>query len=310
MRAFDFVGILVLSGLALAVANAQQPGAPQPKPATAGTAPATAAPESILPADTVVLTIGDQKMTRAQFEELLSALAQNGRPAATPAARRQVAEQFGELETLAQEARKRKMDQSPATKQMMAIQADNFLASALARQVSDDVKLSDTDVQAYYNLHKSEYEEAQASHILIRYKGSQVPLKPNQKDLTDEEALAKAQDIRKKLQAGGDFAALAKAESDDAGSGANGGSLGKFTHGQMVAAFDQAAFTLPVGQLSEPVKTQFGYHIIKVESRTAKTFEEAKPDIEKQIKPKLTQEALDKIKHQTPVTLNDSYFGK
>ena len=288
----------------LAVASAQQQ---PPKPAAA--APA-AAPESILPPDTVVLTIGDQKLTRDQFEQLLAALAQNGRPAATPAARRQVAEQYGELETLAQEARKRKMDQNPATKQMMAIQSDNFLASALARQVSEDVKLSDTDIQAYYNMHKAEYEEAQASHILIRFKGSQVPLKPNQKDLTDEEALAKAQDIRKKLAGGADFAALAKAESDDAGSGANGGSLGKFSHGQMVPPFDQAAFSLPVGQLSEPVKTQFGYHIIKVESRSSKTFEQAKPYIEKQIKPKLTQEALDKIKHQTPVTLNDSYFGK
>jgi parvulin-like peptidyl-prolyl isomerase len=135
-------------------------------------------------------------------------------------------------------------------------------------------------------------------------------LKPNEKDLTDEEALAKAQDIRKKILAGADFATLAKAESDDAGSGAKGGDLGTFKHGQMVPAFDQAAFALPVDQLSEPVKTQFGYHIIKVTSRSAKTFDESKAQIEKDLKPKLAKEAMDQLKAHTPVTLNDGYFGK
>ena len=64
------------------------------------------------------------------------------------------------------------------------------------------------------------------------------------------------------------------------------------------------------GQVSEPVKTPFGYHLIKVESRGAKPFEEAKPDIEKKMKPQMVREAMDKVKKDTPVTLDDSYFGK
>jgi foldase protein PrsA len=64
-----------------------------------------------------------------------------------------------------------------------------------------------------------------------------------------------------------------------------------------------------VGEVSEPVKTQFGYHIIKVTSRTAKSFEEAKPQIEKDLKPKMAKESLDQIKAHTTVTLNDAYFG-
>jgi len=145
---------------------------------------------------------------------------------------------------------------------------------------------------------------------LIRFKGSSVPLKPNEKDLTDEEALAKAKDIRAKILAGADFATLAKAESDDTGSGAKGGELGTFKRGQMVPAFDQAAFTLPVGQVSEPVKSQFGYHIIKITSRNAKSFEDAKAQIEKELKPKLAKEALEQLKAHTPVALNEGYFGK
>jgi peptidyl-prolyl cis-trans isomerase C len=322
-----FTRVIVLSGLATAavlVAVAQQPSSPAspaspkvapgtpapPAPPAPSTPAAAADPASNLAPDAVVLTIGDQKITRAQFELLLASLAQNGRPAATPADKRKVAEQFGDLESMAHEARKRMLDQSAETKQMLAVQTDNVLANVLAKKITDEVQLTDPDLQAYYNAHKEEFEDAKGSHILIRFKGSSVPLKPNEKDLTEPEALAKAQDIRAKLMAGADFATLAKAESDDTGSAAKGGDLGTFRHKQMVGPFDEAAFTLPIGQVSEPVRTAFGYHIIKITSRTAKSFDDAKPEIEKQIKPKVIKEAMDKIKAQTPVTLNDQYFVK
>ena len=149
---------------------------------------------------------------------------------------------------------------------MMAIQGDSYLANALAKRISDDTHFTELDLRSYYDSHKSEFEEAQGGHILIRFKGSSVPLKPNEKDLTPEEALAKAQEIRKQILAGGDFATIAKAESDDTGTEAKGGDLGTFKHGQMVAPIDQAAFALAVGQVSEPVRTNFGYHLIKITS--------------------------------------------
>jgi len=314
---FEFAPVFAFSGLAaaavvitMAVASAQQPAAPAPPKTVPGTPAPAAAPESKVAQDAVVLTIGTQKLTRAQFELLLSAVAQNGHPATSPADKRKVAEQYGELETMAQEARKRMLDQSPETKQMMSIQTDSFLANMLAKKISDDAQFTDLDLRAHYDAHKDEFEEAKGSHILIRFKGSKVPLKPNEKDLTEAEALAKAQDLRAKIVAGADFATLAKAESDDVGSAAKGGDLGAFKHGQMVAPFDHAAFSAPIGQVTEPVRTDFGYHIIKITSRTSKTFEEAKADIEKQLKPKMAREALEKIKSQTPVTLNDEYFGK
>jgi peptidyl-prolyl cis-trans isomerase C len=311
----EFARVFALSGLAaaavvLASAQPPSPASPAPlQPAAGAVTPATpaVAPGSTIAPDAVVLTIGERKITRAQFEELLA----NAAPgASTPDKKRKIAEQYGELESMAQEARKRMLDQSPEAKQLISIQTDNVLANLLAKKINDEAVFTDLDLRAYYNAHKDEYEEAKGSHILIRFKGSKVPLKPNEKDLTDAEALAKAQDIRSKLVAGADFATLAKAESDDVGSGSKGGDLGTFRRGQMVKPFDEAAFTLPVGQVSEPVKTDFGYHVIKISSRTAKTFEEAKPDIEKQLKPKMAREAVDKIKAQTPVTLNDEYFGK
>jgi peptidyl-prolyl cis-trans isomerase C len=305
MKFSVFARLIAFSGLAagaVVVAVAQQPAAP----ATPAAAPAA----SNLAPDAVVLTIGERKVTRAQFELLLASLAQNGRPAMSPAEKRKVAEQYGELESMALEARKRMLDQSPETKEMLAVQTDNVLANQLAKKITEEAKFTDLDLRAYYDAHKDEFEEAKGSHILIRFKGSKVPLKPSQTDLTEPEALAKAQDIRAKIVAGADFAALAKTDSDDTGSAVKGGDLGSFKHKQMVPPFDQAAFSLPIGEVSEPVRSDFGYHLIKISARTTKTFEEAKPEIEKQMKPKIVKAEMDKIKAQTPVTLNDEYFVK
>ena len=94
-------------------------------------------------------------------------------------------------------------------------------------------------------------------------------------ELTEEQALAKAQEIKKKLAAGGDFAALAKAESDDTGSGANGGELGTFKRNSMVPEFEQVAFSLARGQVSDPIKTQFGYHMIQVDKHDTPRWPES-----------------------------------
>ena len=301
-----YLGVIFVAGLSLAQ---QQPA--KPAPSLANPAGTETKPAVTVPPEAVVVTVGTEKLTRAQFEEILAALAENGRAATTPAAKRQVADQVGEILGLAQEARKRKLDQAPGVKQMMVISSDQVLANVLSKQVAGEVKIDDAALHAYYDAHKADFEQAKAVHILIRFKGSRVPVKPGGKDLTEEEALAKAQDIRKQLLAGGDFATIAKAESDDTASATAGGSLGPAAgRGKFVAPFDQAVFSLPIGQLSEPVKTPFGYHLIKVEERGSKTFDEARPDIEKKMKPELVRAAMDKVKKETPVTLDDSYFGK
>src|SRR6266852_342345 len=292
---------------AQAPAPSQAPALPPARIGVPAAKPTTAPP---VPPDKVVLTIGDQKLTAAEFEQLVDVLPEQVRSSARGPNKRQFAEQLVRIKIMSQEARKRKLDDNPAMRTQLELQKDNLLANAMFQDMTTNVKVDDAIERQYFEQHKAEYESVHARHILIHMKGSPIPLAAGKKELTEEEALAKAQEIRKKLAAGADFAVLAKTESDDTQSGANGGDVGTFRrNGQMVAEFEQAAFSLPVGGLSEPVKTKFGYHVIKVEQHETKSFDEVKPELEKKMRPELARNALENLEKQVPVTLDDSFFG-
>ena len=272
---------------------------------------APAPPGSAAAADPnkIVLTIGDQKFTAGQYEALLDALPAQYQASARGVGKRAFVERMVELMVLAQEAEKRKLDQEPKLKEQIAFQRNNLLAQAMFENLQSTVKVDDAAVEKYYNEHKSDFEVLKARHILIRVKGAPVQALPGRPELSDDEAHAKAQAIRKRILAGEDFATLAKAESDDSGSGSQGGDLGEFRKGMMVPPFEEAAFAAKVGELTDPVKTPFGYHIIEVESHAAKSLADARPDIEKKLRPELAGQSVAALRNKTTVQLDDSFFG-
>ena len=152
------------------------------------------------------------------------------------------------------------------------------------KEILDKVNVGAGDIRTFYDKNKDKYveeEQVRARHILIR-----VPPEVNPAD--DTKLKGKADEALSRAKQGEDFAALATELSDD-GSKANGGDLGFFPRGRMVAPFEEVAFALQPGQMSEIVRTQFGYHIIKVEehkSGRALPFDEAKS----QVKEDLTQQ--------------------
>ena len=137
----------------------------------------------------------------------------------------------------------------------------SYFAFAVDQIPGGTPKVSQDEVQAYYNAHKNEYEvpeQSRSRHILIKATGGAAK--------SDAEAKAKADALLKQLKGGADFADLAKKNSEDPGSGAQGGELGFARRGAMVPEFDNAIFTQKIGDITI-VKSQFGYHIIQVEER-------------------------------------------
>ncbi|PKN72181.1 MAG: peptidylprolyl isomerase [Candidatus Cloacimonetes bacterium HGW-Cloacimonetes-3] len=127
--------------------------------------------------------------------------------------------------------------------------------------LSEPVTISDAEIKAYYDKNKeTEFKKGPAS----RMKYIAFEDKPSDKDFADVKKTA--DQIYGRVSRGENFAALANEFSDDPGSQANGGSLGVFGKGQMVPEFEAAAFALPVGGISKPVKTSFGWHIIRCDS--------------------------------------------
>jgi len=157
-----------------------------------------------------------------------------------------------DIKTLARKAEAEKLDQTEEFKKLMAFQRDRALHNAIFKSnVVDPV--SDADIKARYDEEVAATppeDEVSARHILLK---------------TEEEAKA----VITELDAGKDFAELAK-EKSTGPSAAQGGDLGYFTKGRMVPEFEAAAFELEAGEYAkEPVETQFGWHVIKVEDRRA-----------------------------------------
>jgi parvulin-like peptidyl-prolyl isomerase len=262
-----------------------------------------------VPPDKVILTVGDITITAQQFDEISDAVQDQYRAFVKGPGRKQFADQLAKVLTLAQEGKRRKLDEKSAYKSLAMYQSDQALANFTYQAMIKEAKIDDAALHAYYDAHKADYEQIHARHILIRMHGSTVPVKPGGKDLSDEEALAKAQELEKRIKAGEDFGKLAGAESDDAKSAINGGDVGTFGHGSMVPSFDEAAFKMTPGQVSEPVKSQFGYHIIKLESRDTKSFEAVKPEIEKKLGPDEAKKAMDALEKSTKTVYDPAFFG-
>ncbi|MDW8141309.1 MAG: peptidylprolyl isomerase, partial [Candidatus Bipolaricaulota bacterium] len=140
----------------------------------------------------------------------------------------------------------------------------NYLQTEKLRdRIVGTLQPSDAELSAYLEKNREKYDEPEqirARHILIRVAEG-----------ASEAEVAKAkqqiEQIRQELDKGADFAELAQKHSQDPGSAPNGGDLGFFRRGQMVPEFEESAFALAVGAVSEPVRTQFGFHLIKVEEK-------------------------------------------
>jgi peptidyl-prolyl cis-trans isomerase D len=153
--------------------------------------------------------------------------------------------------------------------------------AALALQPSDDAAL-----KPVYEARKGEFSELEASHILFKASS----------EAEVQEAMKKAQELRVKLLAGQDFHKTAEQLSEDPTAKTNKGDLGWFQSGQMQKPFEQAAMALKVGEISQPVRTTFGVHLIRLDGRREKSFDQVKEQLRTQLdRDRFTAKAKDRL---------------
>lgn len=195
---------------------------------------------------------------------------------------------------LAKQAQTAGLAKTPFNQAALQLGADRVLSDIQLAELDKTNRPSDMVLeQRARDMYRAETkrfeipEEVKASHILIL--------------ATEENAEAKAFELLAELKGGKDFAELAKARSQDPGSGAKGGDLGFFGRGRMAKAFEEAAFRLKVGELSGLVETQFGYHIIKVTDRKdagKQPFDEVRSTLLQEVTQKILSEGRIKAGQQ------------
>ncbi len=215
-------------------------------------------------------------------------------PPMSPAAKQDYLVQFmADMILVSKAAEAKKMGDGADFKRRVAFARNKLLMEQLLQSVGKQA-LTDAAMHKVYDdavKQMGQEQEVHARHILIRAAAGD--------EKASKEAESKIEAIIARLKKGEDFAKLASELSEDPSGKANGGDLGYFTKEQMVPEFSDTAFKLDKGQISEPVKTQFGWHVIKVEDKRLKPlpkFEEVKPQIEQYVTRKAQAELVTSLR--------------
>ncbi|RUM87017.1 MAG: hypothetical protein DSZ24_07170 [Thermodesulfatator sp.] len=257
----------------------------------------------------VVARVGPYTLTRAEFQREMEANPQlKALLTAKPQMKRILLERWVEVNLLALAGKEAGLAKDPQVQAQIEEQVRMILAQNFyLRKVLAGLKVTDKEAREYYLKHQKAYtqpEQIQARHILIR-----LPQKASKKE--EAQARAKIEKIRKQILAGADFAEMARKYSEDPGTKNRGGELGLFTRGQMIPEFEKEVFKLKVGELSPPIRTRFGYHLVQVEARVpahvepyAKVKEQVKKDLLEKKKAERLSALLAQLRKKYPVELH------
>ncbi len=292
--------------------------APQAPPTGIQALPMPSTRDAVGPEE-VVLTIGTEKITRARFE-----LIKRGLPPQYVGAPQQMGEKgfansYGMFRGLALLAEREKLEQSAEFKEQLNFLRIELLARlAISTLQMKTQSVTEEEVEAYYTANGGEFQQAKVKAIYVALNptaqaqpaaspGATAKSDPP-KNRSDEDARKLALELRQKILAGGDFAALAKAQSDHQASAEKGGDLGNIRRNQLPPNLDKAVFSLKPKEVSAPVKEGQGYYIFQVEEYRPVSLDEATATIRSSLQQKKFTDALEIVKKEFPVVLNEKFF--
>ena len=216
--------------------------------------------------DDVLATIGDREVTMSDLNKTIGYLDSQKQQMIeqNPQLKEQLLRQLVQSIVLTDLAKKAGYDKKPDIIESLEFYKNNFLATEYVKmEIVDKITVSEDDIRAYYDAHKDDFQTPE----MIRVRHILIKVDPGASEEDKLKAKEKTEDILKKIKSGEDFAKLASELSDDTMTKPKGGDLGFMSRGRLVKPFEDAAFALKPGEVSEIVETQFGYHIIKAEEK-------------------------------------------
>lgn len=240
----------------------------------------------------VLARVGEERITVDEFDQFVESLpAQWKARARTPSGRKQILEHRIRARLIGLEAEDRGIPEDPGVRYQLEQARQRILLQALMQEWQKEFDVSEEELRSYYEEHEDEYSQPaqyRAQHILFQVANGA----PSERV---EAARAKAEQARARVLDGDTFDVVAR-EMSDGPTAKKGGDLGYVEQGRFHEDFEEAALALEPGEISEPVRTPFGWHVIKlvgVKDETTIPFEEVRDQIRRKVMPRQRQEAFE-----------------
>jgi peptidyl-prolyl cis-trans isomerase C len=258
--------------------------------------------ESAKTSGKVVMRVNGDPVTEAEFNAFVSAVPEQQRAMLSdPAGKRELANEIVRMKALEQEAQRRGIDKDAELVAQFKLLKTQLIATRALQKLVDE--RAEKQIQSMYEKEKG--SSLSLRHVVVAYEGGMMPPRGNGKPPSGEAAMNKANALVARLRGGADFAATARAESDDQQSGQRGGSLGPLKADMLPPEVAAVVTTLKPGQISDPVKTQFGIHIFSV---AQPTLEDMRPMLQQQVQNQIAQEEVNRLQQAAKVDLDPQFF--
>jgi peptidyl-prolyl cis-trans isomerase C len=297
------------AGSAARTAKAKPTPAAKKPAASAARAQAANAASSATPAnasDKVVLKVGDQQITEADLDFLISKLNPQAQQALAKQGRRPLGEQYAMMLLLSQHAKSHHAENAPDFLRQVELFRLQTLAQSEYQAIADQAVLTPEEVKQYYATHNSEFEEAEVRQVVIRKKAADAT--DDIPGLKEADAKARAEEIRKALAAGGDVNKVVQ-EYAKPNTVIIEAEPRAIRHGQLLAALDKAAFQLKDGEVSDTIETPQALVFVQKVGLRKPELQEVIKEIEDTLRQEKVQATLEELRSKTTMWMDDAYFA-
>ncbi len=254
-------------------------------------------------ADPVVLRVGAARFTASEYRALASTDALSASGIDQP----DTVRQFADRVILLEQAKHHHLERDPAVAAQLRRTADTILVEAAMADLASRARIDEAQVQWQFQAHPGDYDEYHLSHLFVALHPQSDARRGH--DLSEAQALQRAEALKRQLDAGADFATLAVRESDDGATAADGGQLsaafGRYLADPFVAPVQQLA----VNQVSAPVRGPDGYHLIRLDAKTAARFDAVRGQIEVQLREQAAAQALQQLRQTHPLSFDRAAYA-